>query len=111
MTLFLAGVGLRSGYSFVSTLAEGGGLAIFVAGALITAISAMTLLFVGYRLLKIPLGLCIGLLAGMQTQPAALAFAAEQTRNDMPNIGYATVYPLATIAKIILAQGLVALLR
>ncbi len=111
LTLFLAGVGLRSGYSFVSTLAEGGGLAIFVAGALITAVSAVTLLFVGYRLLKIPMGLCVGLLAGMQTQPAVLAFASEQTRNDMPNIGYATVYPLATIAKIILAQGLVALLR
>lgn len=111
LTLFLAGVGLRSGYSFVSTLAEGGGLAIFVAGALITAASAVTLLFVGYRLLRIPMGLCVGLLAGMQTQPAVLAFASEQTRNDMPNIGYATVYPLATIAKIILAQGLVALLR
>ncbi len=111
LTLFLAGVGLRSGYSFVITLAEGGGLAIFVAGTVITAVSAVTLLFVGYRLLKIPMGLCIGLLAGMQTQPAVLAFASEQTRNDMPNIGYATVYPLATIAKIILAQGLVALLR
>lgn len=111
LTLFLAGVGLRSGYSFVSTLAEGGGLAIFVAGALITAVSAVTLLFVGYRLLKIPMGLCVGLLAGMQTQPAVLAFASEQTRNDMPNIGYATVYPLATIAKIILAQALVALLQ
>jgi putative transport protein len=111
LTLFLAGVGLRSGYSFVSTLAEGGGLAIFVAGAVITAVSAVTLLFVGYRLLKIPMGLCVGLLAGMQTQPAVLAFASEQTRNDMPNIGYATVYPLATIAKIILAQGLVALLQ
>lgn len=111
LTLFLAGVGLRSGYSFVSTMAEGGGLAIFVAGALITAVSAVTLLFVGYRLLKIPMGLCVGLLAGMQTQPAVLAFASEQTRNDMPNIGYATVYPLATIAKIILAQALVALLR
>lgn len=111
LTLFLAGVGLRSGYSFVSTLAAGGGLALFVAGALITAVSAVTLLVVGHRLLKIPMGLCLGLLAGMQTQPAVLAFASEQTRNDMPNIGYATVYPLATIAKIILAQALVALLR
>ncbi|MFQ3664062.1 MAG: aspartate:alanine exchanger family transporter [Chloroflexaceae bacterium] len=111
LTLFLAGVGLRSGYSFVSTLVEGGGLAIFVAGTLITTVAALALLVAGHRLLKIPMGLCIGLLAGMQTQPAVLAFAAEQTRNDMPNIGYATVYPLATIAKIILAQALVVWLR
>ncbi|WP_322512391.1 hypothetical protein, partial [Chloroflexus sp.] len=39
-----------------------------------------------------------------QTQPAVLAFANEQTGNEAPNIGYAMVYPTATIAKIILAQ-------
>lgn len=111
MTLFLAGVGTRSGYSFVSTLAQGGGLSILIAGTLITAVAAVTLLFVGHRLLKIPMGLCIGLLAGLQTQPAVLAFASEQTGNDVPNLGYATVYPLATIAKIVLAQLLVVLLR
>lgn len=110
LTLFLAGVGTRSGYSFVSTLAQGGGLSILIAGTLITAVAAVTLLVVGHRLLKIPMGLCIGILAGLQTQPAVLAFASEQTDNDMPNLGYATVYPLATIAKIVLAQLLVVLL-
>jgi putative transport protein len=110
LTLFLAGVGTRSGYSFVSTFAQGGGLAIFIAGALITCISALTLLTVGHKLLKIPMGLCVGMLAGMQTQPALLAFASEQTRNDLPNIGYATVYPLATIGKIVCAQMLLLLL-
>lgn len=110
LTLFLAGVGTRSGYSFVSTLAQGGGLGIFLAGALITAAAAVALLVVGHRVLKIPLGLCVGLLAGLQTQPAVLAFAAEQTKNDLPNIGYATVYPVATIAKIVAAQVILALL-
>jgi putative transport protein len=51
------------------------------------------------------------MLAGFQTQPAVLGFASEQARNDLPNLGYATVYPLATIAKIILAQLLLAWLR
>ncbi|HMQ31958.1 MAG TPA: aspartate:alanine exchanger family transporter [Chloroflexaceae bacterium] len=110
LTLFLAGVGTRSGYSFVSTLAQGGGLSIFLAGALITCAAALALLVVGHRLLKIPLGLCVGILAGLQTQPAVLAFAAEQTKNDLPNIGYATVYPVATIAKIVAAQVILVLL-
>ncbi len=110
LTLFLAGVGTRSGYSFVSTLAQGGGLSIFIAGTLITCIAALTLLFVGHKLLKIPLGLCIGILAGLQTQPAVLAFAGEQTKNDLPNIGYATVYPVATIGKIVAAQLILVLL-
>jgi putative transport protein len=45
----------------------------------------------------------------MQTQPAVLAFAVEQADTDLPNTGYASVYPVATIAKIVLAQVLVSL--
>ncbi|NTU81827.1 MAG: transporter [Chloroflexales bacterium] len=110
LTLFLAGVGTRSGYSFVSTFSQGGGLGIFVAGALITCTAALTLLVIGHKVLKIPMGLCVGILAGLQTQPAVLAFASEQARNDLPNIGYATVYPLATIGKIVAAQMILVLL-
>ncbi len=50
------------------------------------------------------------MLAGLQTQPAVLGFALEQTGNDLPNVGYATVYPVATIAKILFAQVLLTLL-
>jgi putative transport protein len=50
------------------------------------------------------MGLLVGMLAGLQTQPAVLGFALERTRNELPNVGYARVYPIATIAKIILAQ-------
>lgn len=110
LTLFLAGVGTRSGYSFVSTFAQGGGLAVFLAGTLITCLTAVTMLYVGHKLLKIPMGLLSGMLAGTQTQPALLGFAAEQARSDLPNIGYATVYPIATIMKIVAAQLLLAFL-
>ncbi len=61
-------------------------------------------LWVGHRLLGIPMGLLAGILAGLQTQPAVLAFAHEQTRNDLPNVGYASVFPAAMILKIALAQ-------
>jgi putative transport protein len=47
----------------------------------------------------------------VHTQPAALAFALEQSETELPNRGYATVFPIATIAKIVLAQLLLALLR
>lgn len=110
LVLFLAGVGTRAGYAFVSTLSQGSGWTIFLAGAAVTLVSALALLWIGYRVLKIPMGLLTGMLAGLQTQPAVLGYAVEQARNDLPNIGYATVYPLATIAKIILAQVVLALL-
>jgi len=48
-----------------------------------------------------------GILAGIHTQPAALAFANAHTGSENPNISYAAVYPIALIAKIILAQMLV----
>jgi putative transport protein len=110
LILFLAGVGTRSGYAFISTLVQGDGLIIFLVGLLVTILAGVVILWVGYRLLKIPMGLLVGMLAGMQTQPAVLGFALEQTHNDLPDIGYATVYPAATITKILLAQLILSIL-
>uniref|UniRef100_UPI00262120C2 aspartate:alanine exchanger family transporter n=1 Tax=Geobacter sp. TaxID=46610 RepID=UPI00262120C2 len=104
LVLFLAGIGTRAGYGFASTLAKGGGIAIFAAGAVITCVTALLALWVGHKLLKIPMSLLIGMVAGLQTQPAVLGYALEQTGNDLPNIGYASVYPVATIGKILIVQ-------
>jgi putative transport protein len=106
LILFLAGVGTRAGHPFVTTLAQGSGFAVFAAGAGITAAVATVTLWIGHRLLRLPMGTMIGVLAGLQTQPAVLGFALEQSGNDLPNIGYASVYPVATIAKILIAQWL-----
>jgi putative transport protein len=113
LVLFLAGVGTRAGYPFISTLTQGdaSGIYLFVGGAVITLIIVFTALWVGYKVFKIPMGLLTGMVAGMQTQPAVLSYALEQSDNDLPNLGYATVYPMAIIIKIILAQLLIALMR
>jgi putative transport protein len=104
LVLFLAGVGTRAGYAFVTTFTQGGGLVLFLIGALLSCAMAFGMLWIGHRLLKVPMSLLIGMLAGFQTQPAVLGFALQQTRNELPNVGYATVYPIATIAKIVCAQ-------
>lgn len=109
LVLLLAGIGTRAGYSFFSTLAEGSGLALLAAGAAVTLITTIVTVLIGYKLLGIPMGLLLGILAGMQTQPAVLGYAQEQTGNDLPNIGYATVYPVTMILKILLAQALLIL--
>ncbi len=111
LVLFLASVGTRSGYAFATTFAQGGGLAIFAAGAAITCSTALGGLWIGHRFLHIPRDVLVGVIAGVHTQPAALAFAVEQTESDQPNLGYSTVFPLATIAKIVIAQLLLTLLR
>ncbi len=104
LILFLAGIGTRSGYAFVQTLSQGEGLKLFAIGAAITLGAALLTLWIGYRWLKIPLDVLGGVLAGLQTQPAVLAFALEKTANDRPNLGYATVYPFAMLLKILLVQ-------
>jgi putative transport protein len=54
--------------------------------------------------------LLIGMVAGIQTQPAVLGYALEQTGNDLPSVGYAAVYPMAMLAKILLVQVVLLLL-
>ncbi|GAB7025118.1 aspartate:alanine exchanger family transporter [Geotalea toluenoxydans] len=111
MVLFLAGIGTRAGYSFLSTFTKGGGILIFGTGIILTCLASLAALWIGYRLLKIPMTLLIGIIAGMQTQTAVLGYALDQTRNDLPNIGFASVYPAATIYKIICVQVLLAMLE
>ncbi len=111
LIMLLAGIGVRSGYTFVSTFAQSGGVLIFLAGAVITLTTGFLTLWVGYKLLKIPFPLLTGMLSALQTQPAVLGYAQEQSKNEVPNIGYALVFPIATITKIVLAQALYLLLR
>lgn len=109
LTLFLAGIGTRAGPSFLATISTQQGLHLLLAAAAISAFSSCLVIFVGYRFLKISFGRLCGILAGVHTQPAVLAFASEQAGNEAPLVGYSSVYPVATIAKIVIAQALVAL--
>ncbi|MEW8978015.1 MAG: aspartate:alanine exchanger family transporter [Symbiobacterium sp.] len=110
LTIFLAAVGTRSGYEFVRVLAQPRGWAMLGASAVITMLCAWMMLYVGYRWMKIPMGLLTGMVAGMQTQSATLGFALDEAENELPNVGYVTVYPLSMVVKIVLAPLLLALL-
>jgi putative transport protein len=110
LTILLAGIGIRSGYTFLSTLSQEGGVTILLAGAVISLTTPLIVLWVGYRLFKIPFGVLTGIVSAVHTQPAVQASALAQARNDLPNHGYALAFPMATIAKILLAQIIVAFL-
>ena len=106
LLFFLAGVGTRAGGSFVHTLATEG-LTLFFVGAAITVVSLVLTLVVARRFFHYDAISAYGIVAGIHTQPAALAFANSHTGSETPNISYAAVYPVALIAKIVLAQLLV----
>lgn len=103
LVLFLAGVGIKAGSNLASASASGAWL-LLGAGAVVTSVVVVLSIFVGYRLFRIPLAVLVGMMAGVQTQPAVLAYALEKTELELPNIGYTSVFPLAMIAKIVLAQ-------
>lgn len=110
LTIFLAAVGTRSGYEFASMLTQARGWAMLGWSAAAALLVAWVMLYVGYRWLRIPMGMLTGMVAGMQTQSATLGFALDQAGSDLPSVGYATVYPVAMVVKIVLAPVLIALL-
>lgn len=107
LLLFLGGIGLRSGHAFAETLGRGEGLGTIGIGAAITVTSALVTLLVATRVLRLPVAVALGVVSGIHTQPAALAFAGERTKSELPRVGYASVFPLATVAKIVIAQLIV----
>jgi len=109
LVFFLAAIGTRAGTGFGATF-ESGGLAILLAGALLTTGVTCAAILLGYRYLKLPFAAVMGMTSGIHTQPACLAYANERANNEMPNTWYATVYPASMIAKILLAQIIVSIL-
>lgn len=103
LVLFLAGVSTRSGYVLAATLRQAGG-AIILGAITVALVFSLVAFVVGHRWLRIPMPVLTGMVAGLQTQPATLAFASEQARSELPNRGYTAVYPVAMVAKILLAQ-------
>jgi putative transport protein len=107
LVLFQAGVGTRAGYGFVETV-QTSGIEMIAAGAAITAGVALASLFIGHRLLGQPFESVMGLTCAIHTEPASLAYASLVSSSDAPQEAYARVFPVCTVAKIVLAQLLVA---
>jgi len=108
LILLLAGIGINSGHTFLTTLQGGSGGIIFLSGTIISIISAITTLLVGYKLLKIPFTVLLGMVSH---QPAILDFATEQSKNKLPMIGFTLMLPISLITKILFVQLLYILLN
>jgi putative transport protein len=107
LSLMLAGIGIRSGQTFVNGLQDGSGMQILLIGGLISFIVPMLFIPFAYKKLKLPFGIVSGMISAIHTQPAVISYANQQAKNDLPTYGYVRLFPLATIFKIIIAQLLV----
>ncbi|MEG1546634.1 MAG: transporter, partial [Bacteroides sp.] len=52
----------------------------------------------------------MGLIAGSNTDPPALAYANQIAGNDAPAVGYSTVYPLTMFLRVLTAQLIILML-
>ncbi|WP_321887791.1 aspartate:alanine exchanger family transporter [Paraburkholderia bannensis] len=109
LTIFLAQVGLASGPKFFATVGTTGvsfllyGLAIVLALLIFTAVFCLWIF-------RLPFDVTMGVISGATGNPAILAFANRVAPTDLPDVGYAMIFPSMTIVKILFVQIVVALI-
>ena len=104
LILFLSSVGIQAGASFWKTIMEGDGVHYVWMGFLITTLPILIVGLYGRLKMKLNYFTLMGLIAGSNTDPPALAFANATAGNNAPAVGYSTVYPLAMFLRILMAQ-------
>ena len=107
--LFLASVGISAGGTFAETVFSGDGLLWVLWGFLITIIPLLIIGSIARGYYKINYFTLIGLIAGSNTDPPALAYANKTTSTDAPAVAYSTVYPLTMFLRVLTAQLLILL--
>ena len=107
IALFLAGVGLGAGGQFVNTVQEHYLWVVY--GVIITMVPPILVTLFGRIVLTMNYYTLMGFIGGSHTDPPTLAFANTVAPEGckLPNMGYATVYPLTMFLRIFTAQLLV----
>ncbi len=103
LTLFLATVGINSGQAFATTVAATGPTMLLVGAAVILA-TVLIVLVVGRYAMGIPFDDLLGVASGATGNPAILVYAARMAPTERTDIGYAMIFPSATIIKVVAVQ-------
>ncbi|MBC7654844.1 MAG: hypothetical protein H7098_10275 [Oligoflexus sp.] len=109
MCLLFAAVGIIADHGFDDGFIENKGWMWIYYGCDITFILLTLLVLINRFVFKIDFYQMVGIMSGSSTDPAALAFSTKYLDSDIPNQSYATVYPLVTISRILVAQLLLLL--
>jgi putative transport protein len=103
LTLFLATVGINSGQAFLTTVAQTGPMLLLV-GAVVVLTTILIILLVGHFVLRIPYDDLLGVASGATGNPAILVYASRMAPTERTNIGYAMIFPSATLVKVVGVQ-------
>lgn len=104
ISFFLASVGLAAGPGFVAAFTGGDGFLFMGLGLVVTLLPLWIVAAAARIGLKMNYHSIVGLLAGMTTNPPALAHAATLSEKNSAAVAYSTVYPLAMFLRILCGQ-------
>ncbi|WP_158901289.1 aspartate-alanine antiporter [Burkholderia sp. L27(2015)] len=93
---FIAAVGLGAGTDAVRLIREYG-IALPIAGVVITLVPSLISLFVGRKLLHLEVPMLLGAIAGQQCSTPAISALVGVTGNATPVIGYTITYAISNI--------------
>lgn len=91
LNVFIAGVGIASGPTFVAGL-ENLGAGIFLWGMFATTLPLVLAIFIGKYLFRFHPAILLGACAGARTTTAALGMINEIAHSQVPTLGYTVTY-------------------
>ena len=96
LTAFGAVVGLLAGPAALTAVREQG-MALLLAGALVSLIPPLVTLYVGRYVLRLHPMILLGALAGAQTEAASMNKIIEQSGSNTPVIGFTVCYAVSNV--------------
>ena len=106
LMFLLAFIGVNNGAVFMDSLSYES-MKLVMAAVFLSISSALLILFVGFKIAKIPFSLLMGMVSN---QPAVIDFANERTKSKIPQMGYALILPIVLIMKLLITQVMYVLL-
>lgn len=104
LVIFLAGAGLGAGRDLVHVVARAGP-ALALGGAVVTLVTVAVYLLLVIAVARWDLLTGAGGLSACMTNPGALASTEQLADSEAAPLAFASLYPVALIAKIVLAQA------
>ncbi len=110
LSAFAAAIGLSAGSKAVAAIQQQG-VALLVAGCVVTLVPLITTLYFGRFVLKLHPVVLLGALCGGQTVAAALNAANEEADSMTPVLGFTITYAISNVLLTVWGPIIVALVR